>query len=37
LPMWNNMACGQCYDHDFRRLSPIFGEKNWRSYQKPLP
>jgi hypothetical protein len=27
---------GRCYDHNFQRLLPIFGEKNWRFSQKPM-
>jgi hypothetical protein len=27
---------GRCYDHNFRRFLPIFGEKNWRFSQKPM-
>jgi hypothetical protein len=23
---------GRCYDHNFLRLSPILGEKNWRFF-----
>jgi hypothetical protein len=27
---------GRCYDHNFRRFFPIFGEKNWRFLKKPM-
>jgi hypothetical protein len=27
---------GRCYDHNFLRFLPIFGEKNWRFSQKPM-
>jgi hypothetical protein len=36
VPEFAKPARGRCYDHNFLRFFPIFGEKNWRFSRKPM-